>query len=263
MLPLLLLAPATAAALLLAGHGSGPGIAVIAAVRAASLVSSIAGFAFSAICGALLFHLWPDQIQVVQTMIVCSIANQLAMVWSLRREMEVRLLGRYLLGGAIGLPLGVDLLLHADHTVYTHALGLLLLGYGLYMLLARPARIAAPGCWTDVAAGFAGGITGVAAGFPGGPVTIWCGLQGWDKVRQRALFQPFILVMQVAALVAISVVHRSGGGGSGFGLGALLCVPAGLLGTWLGMGWFRRISNRQFGLMVNGLLIVSGLSFVI
>ena len=66
--------------------------------------------------------------------------------------------------------------------------------------------------------------------------------------------------MQLAAFALLSLMHR--GHGSQFTVGTLLCVPVGLLGTWLGMGWFRRMSNRQFTLVVNWFLILSGLSFV-
>jgi len=38
-------------------------IAVLGAISIASFVSSIAGFAFSPICGAMLFHLGPDPVQ--------------------------------------------------------------------------------------------------------------------------------------------------------------------------------------------------------
>jgi len=43
-------------------------------VLVASTVSSIAGFAFSALCGALLFHLIDSAVHAVQVMVVCTIA---------------------------------------------------------------------------------------------------------------------------------------------------------------------------------------------
>jgi hypothetical protein len=60
----------------LLAHDGNHGVPVAAAVLLAALASSIAGFAFSAICGAMLFHLTDDPVQAVQIMIVCSIANQ-------------------------------------------------------------------------------------------------------------------------------------------------------------------------------------------
>ncbi len=89
----------------------GPSVGGLAAVFVASTLSSIAGFAFSAICGAMLFHLLADPVKVVQVMIVCSIATQLLSVITLRNAIDWRRLGRFLAGGALGLPVGVALLI--------------------------------------------------------------------------------------------------------------------------------------------------------
>src|SRR5262249_7336822 len=55
----------------------GVNLAEFLAIFLASTLSSIAGFAFSAICGAMLFHIEQEPLRIVQVMIVCSIAIQL------------------------------------------------------------------------------------------------------------------------------------------------------------------------------------------
>jgi len=258
---LVLVGASVLSAVLVARHGLHIETTILA-IASASMLSSIAGFAFSAICGAMLFHLSHDPVQVVQIMITCSIANQAAMSWAMRRDIDWRALSVYLAGGASGLMIGVWLLLHAKPAQYTQILGVFLLLYGLYMLLRRPMVIRRQHTAFDVVAGFLGGITGGAIGFPGATVTIWCGMKGWDKARQRALFQPFILIMQVAALLGIGLV-RSRSGSAGFDIANLLFIPASLLGTALGLALYQRMSDRQFARAVNILLIVSGLSYVI
>ena len=57
----------------------------------------------------------------------------------------------------------------------------------------------------DGVAGFLGGVTGGAAAFPGAFVTIWCGFKGFSKERQRGIYQPFILIVQVAAVAVLAV----------------------------------------------------------
>jgi hypothetical protein len=42
------------------------------------------------------------------------------------------------------------------------------------------------------------------------------------------------------------------------GFGALVYVPAALLGTWCGLGWYWRLSDPQFARAVNLLLIAAG-----
>ena len=243
------------------GHGGGHAAILMAAITLASMVSSIAGFAFSAICGAMLFHFGDDPVRIVQIMITCSIANQAAMTWAGRAAIDWRGLRVYFAGGALGLALGVWVLLHMDRTLYTHVFGGFLLAYGGYMLLRRPVMVRRPPAAMDFATGLLGGITGGAAGFPGAFVTIWCGMKGWDKARQRAVFQPFILVMQVAALLAISLARRAGPH-AWFDAADLLFVPGSLLGTWIGLALYRRMTDVQFVRAVNVLLIVSGLSYV-
>jgi uncharacterized protein len=234
-----------------------------AAVFAASLLSSIAGFAFSAICGAMLFPVIGEPVRVVQIMMVCSIAIQMLSVASLRNTIDWRHLGRFVVAGLAGLPVGIYLLMKISASLYLQVIGGFLIVYGTYMVArrARPLKIeSTAGDWL---AGFMGGVTGGFAAFPGAFVTIWCGLKGWDKNRQRGVYQPFILIMQVIALAAISLAKISQGHGSGIDLSAAVYLAPALLGTWSGLAIFRRLSDWHFSLWVNFLLIVSGLGLVL
>src|SRR6516162_4358482 len=65
---------------ILSAHGTERVAPLLLAVLAASTVSSIAGFAFSALCGAMLFHLIDTPVHAVHVMIVCSIAMQMLSV---------------------------------------------------------------------------------------------------------------------------------------------------------------------------------------
>jgi uncharacterized protein len=233
------------------------------AVFAASTVSSIAGFAFSALCGALLFHLMDTPVYVVHVMIVCSIAIQMLSVAKLWRTIDWRCLAVFLIGGLLGVPAGVYLLLHLPTTTYRTVIGSLLIIYGSYLLLRPTARSLRLGPVSDVCAGFLGGITGGLAGFPGAFVTIWCGLKGWDKAHQRGVYQPFILSMQPVTLIAIHLMRPSSSVQAQLDWKVFAFVPAALLGAWFGLRIFKRLSDRQFELVVNALLIASGIGLVV
>ena len=107
------------------------------------------------------------------------------MTWAARREIVWPELSVYLAGGAAGLPLGVWLLFNANHMLYAQTLGVFLLAYGAYMMVRKPVVARFQPAALDFVTGFLGGIAGGAAGFPGAFVTIWCGMKGWDKARQR------------------------------------------------------------------------------
>jgi uncharacterized membrane protein YfcA len=236
-------------------------VQVSAAVFTAAAISSVAGFAFSAICGAILFHLIDDPVAAVQTMMICSIVGQSYMVWWLRRQVEWGRLSVFLAGAAVGLPVGVWILFEA-RGMYVHGVGLLLVAYATFMLWRPRIVVRRQHPLFDATAGLLGGITGGAVAFPGAFVTIWCGLKGWTKERQRALYQPFILLTQVAALLLIVLAHPATGERLSVGVESLLFMPPMLLGTSLGLTLFRRLSDGHFGMIVNLMLIASGLSLL-
>jgi uncharacterized membrane protein YfcA len=236
---------------------------VMLAIFAAATVSGVAGFAFSAICGAMLFHLVQSPISVVETMIVCSIAIQLLSVATLKNAIDPRHLGRFLAGGIVGLPVGVYLLTHVAGSIYMECMGVFLIGYGVYMLVRKPGTtVCHARTIGDYFAGFLGGITGGFAAFPGAFVTIWCGLKGLPKDQQRGVYQPFILIMQILALAALFFVQSAHRGAGQIDPLATAYIPAALLGTWCGIAIFRRLTEMQFAWSVNVLLVVSGVGLV-
>jgi uncharacterized membrane protein YfcA len=246
------------ARLLPAAGVAGLSVVVLLAIFFASALSSVAGFAFSAICGAILFHVMTGQVRIVEIMMICSIAIQALSVWTLRSAIDWRELPAFLAGGLLGLPIGVWLLLHLSQHAYAQGMGVALVLYGGSMLFRKPIHLRRDfGTLGNAAAGVIGGVTGGLAGFPGALVTIWCGVKGWDKRRQRGVYQPFILIMQIAALCAIYLMRSHGS--VELDPMAWAYVPAALLGTWCGLILFTRLTDWQFTIAVNLLLIVSGI----
>jgi uncharacterized membrane protein YfcA len=210
----------------------------------------------------MLFHLLDDPVHVVKIMMVCSIAGQALMVWSLRRDICWRGLSAFVAGAAFGLPLGVYVLLHSRPVLYMHVIGGLLVLYATFMIFRRPIVVQRQHTLWDGLAGFLGGVTGGAAAFPGAFVTIWCGFKGWSKEHQRGVYQPFILIVQLAGFVLLAVSSLDTQGLS-FDFSVIEYLPAMLIGSSCGMACFKWLNDRQFALSVNLLLVVSGLSFLL
>jgi hypothetical protein len=141
-----------------------------------------------------------------------------------------------------------------DATSYAAGLGLLLCGYGGYVLLGRRPRFVRGTVWRDAAAGALGGLAGGLAGFPGSFVTIWCSMRGGDKVQQRAIYQPYILAMQVVTLACLGSQAPAGIRATQ----ALAFVPFALLGAVAGLALFQRMTNAQFRVALGALLAASG-----
>ena len=229
-------------------------VATAFVMLAAALVSNIAGFAFCALAGSALAFLGTEPVHAVQAMVVGSTATQLYAVWTIRRAVRWNALWPMIAAGAATIPLGVRLLVHVNAAYYAIGLGLFLIGYAGYLLLRRTVRVVAGSAWRDALAGALGGIAGGLAGLPGSIVTIWCGMRGWDRLRQRAVYQPYIRSMQIVTLVALraqapfrmNLAHD------------LRFVPFALLGAMGGLALFHRMTSRQFQLAVGLLLGASG-----
>jgi uncharacterized membrane protein YfcA len=77
------------------------------------------------------------------------------------------------------------------------------------------------------------------------------------------VYQPFILSMQPITLFAIYLMRPSSSTAMQLDWQALTFVPAALLGAWFGLRIFKRLSDRQFELAVNVLLILSGIGLIL
>jgi uncharacterized membrane protein YfcA len=107
---------------------------------------------------------------------------------------------------------------------------------------------------SDALVGALGGITGPLAALPGTWATIWCGMRGWDKLAQRAVYQPYILVMQLVGLGALFVLKPQ----SALDPGVLAYALPGLAGAVIGLRFFHGLTDLQFQRLINLALVASG-----
>ena len=219
-----------------------------------SLAAGLAGFAFSAIAGAMLFHRLAP-IEAVPLLLACSITTQLLSITRLWATMQWRLCIPYLIGGIVGIPIGASLLQGFSPHAFAGGFGIFLSCYSSYMLLRPPFTFNGGGRMAELAAGFAGGVTGGATAMPGAFPTIWCNLKGLSKIEQRAIVQPFILFMQIATMAYFS---KLGILVSTTWTTYLWCVPAVVVGTFLGLWLFERVDDGKFRRLVLLFLLISG-----
>jgi uncharacterized membrane protein YfcA len=167
----------------------------------------------------------------------------------------------FILGGALGIPLGAWLLPQLDAARFRMGLGLFLILWCATMLLTRARRpVAFGGSAADGLAGWIGGVMGGLGGLSGPVPTLWATLRGWEKDAQRAVFQAFNTAMHALALTAF--VGRGLVGGAELSLFAV-AAPAMLLPLWLGTRVYARLGALDYRRVVVALLLVAGLGLVI
>ena len=228
----------------------------VTATFAAALVAGLAGFAFGMVAAAIWLHvLTPAQTAIL--IAAYALLIQGYSTWKLRRALSGARLWPFLAGGALGVPLGAEILrwVPADP---------IRAGVGVFIVLFCVHALAKPnwtvGAWggraADGGVGFLGGVLGGATGLAPILPVLWCAARGWPKDQQRAVFQPFAVgtfAMILLWLGGFGVIDRAT-----VAL-FLIGIPAVLAGTWLGLKWYARLGETGFRRVVLGLLLLSGL----
>jgi hypothetical protein len=234
---------------------------VCAGVFFAGFVSGLSGLAFPLIAGPIFLIVDPAPKAAALTAI-CSFTGQLFSIALLHQTIAYELRLPLIAAGLAGVPIGSTLLTRSDPHLVRFALGLLIVLSGGWRLLGARARAriaCAPSVWREAVVGLVGGLTGGLAGTSSVVPAIWCAARGLDKSRQRAITQPFILVMQTALLASL------------WGWGALdqniarqyvdFVLPL-LAGIGLGVVGFRALSSQAVTRLVMVVGAVSGFALL-
>ncbi|MBX3620840.1 MAG: sulfite exporter TauE/SafE family protein [Rhizobacter sp.] len=233
---------------------------LVGGAMVAGFVQGLSGFAFSMV--AMSIWVWGVEPHVAAVMAVFGgLCGQLFSAITVRRGLSLAVLMPFLLGGAVGIPLGVMVLPHLDAAMFKLILGVLLVVCCPTMLAAqRLPRVAGRARAGDALAGLAGGVMGGIGGFTGVVPSLWSTLRGWGKDQQRSVIQNFNLAalsVTMAAYLATGVVTRPM-----LPLMAMV-APALLIPSWLGSKLYARLSETGFRRVVLGLLTASGVAMVV
>jgi len=222
--------------------------------------SGLTGFA----AGLVVSGIWLHIITPLQTAVLIAaygVVNQSYGIWKVRHAMQWRRILPFVIGGAVGVPLGAYLVTFLNPMHVRTGVGALLIVYSVYNL-ARPTFTpinsnAAIDTGIGVLNGLLGGLTGL-----GGVIsTIWVQLGGGKKDAQRAIFQPVLFItMSMTTLTFAAAGHL-------FNVDVLklffMGLPALLLGLWVGVKLYGKLDDAAFRKAILVLLLISGLSLVV
>src|ERR1700682_2351255 len=123
---------------------------------AAAFVTGLVGFAFGIVAAAVWLHFLPPA-QATALIVAFGLIVQGVSVWKLRRAIKWPRLLPFLVGGAIGVPIGAELLRWTDPAAMRIAVGAIMVLFSLSSLFR-------PSLGSMARAGFvADGAVGVAA----------------------------------------------------------------------------------------------------
>ena len=227
---------------------------------AGALVSSFSGFAFAPVAGVFLLTVFSPK-SVVPALMLCSVIVQTATLVYLRRSLAFGSAKTMLIGGMCGVPVALALFHRMDAQAFQIGFGLFLAGYSMLMIL-RPCTLTSFRITRghEAAVGFFGGVVGGLTAMPGAVPTLYCDCRGMAKEAQRAMVQPFILLMQVFSLAAMAL---HGDLGADVTQIVLRSLPALGLGVAVGLVLFGRVPDASFRRVVLMLLLATGLALAV
>jgi uncharacterized protein len=232
---------------------------VLAGALAGGFVNGLTGFG----TGLAALPFW---LQVVEPVIAaqlasaCSVIGQIATLPAIRHAIEWRRLAPTLLAGLVGVPIGIFLLPHVSLGTFKLTIGLVLIVYCSFMLLAAGRIKLTAGDWrAEMVMGFGGGILGGLLGLSGPLPVIWAALRDWPKLERRIFFQVFNGTI-LSAMLVVSLAQ--GLMDSRFLVAVAVALPGTLVGNALGSRLYRRVDDRRFAHIVLCLLLASGLGLV-
>jgi hypothetical protein len=233
---------------------------ILAGAIAGGAVNGLTGFG-TALTGLPLWLQAVEPLIAAQLASACSVLGHLTTLPEIWRAAAWRRLAPMLAAGLLGVPIGTWVLPLISLATFKAAVGTTLIAYCSFMLLTagRGTKVTAGGRLAEAVVGFGGGILGGIAGLSGVLPTVYAALTGWSKEERRAFFQTFNTLILTAMLMASAA---QGLVGRGLLVALALAVPGTLLGSWLGLAFYRRLDDRRFDRVVLVVLLLSGIGLV-
>jgi uncharacterized protein len=153
----------------------------VVAAFAASFVAGLAGFAFGIVAAAVWLYFLPPA-QTAALIVAFGRIVQGVTVWKLHKAIKPSRLVPFLMGGAIGVPIGAEVLRWASSASLRFGIGVILAAFSTYSLI-RPKLPSAGHAFSTVR-------SAVRPVWPVSFSTIWCSVRDWPPPEQRAVFQP-------------------------------------------------------------------------
>lgn len=233
---------------------------ILAIIFIATLVRSTFGFGESLIAVPLLILLIPIEIAVPLSVLISILIAAFVVVQD-RKQIHFNSAKWLIIFAALGIPIGLVLLIYGNENLTKLVLGILIILYSVYSLTSKGSfRLETDNKFWLFFCGFFSGILGGAYGLNGPPLVIYGNMRNWTAKHFRATLQAYFLPASIIGMISYwyqglwvsTVTHY-------FLLSIPVIIPAILLGRYfnhqLKDGTF--LKYIYFGLIGVGILLLS------
>lgn len=231
---------------------------IVAIVFVAAVLQSLTGFGFALIVMPLV-TLVLDLKTAAPLVALAGLTAYTVNLIRFHRAVDVGEVARLGVASALGIPIGIWVLVRVDELIINYAMGLILIAYAAYSVLRPAARRPVARAWA-YPAGFLAGCLGGAYNTPGPPVVVYGSLRQWPKDEYRAILQTLFFINGVLIVTSHLLARHVT---ADVWILYAWVAPALLLGLWTGARLDARVDQERFHLLVTGMILVLGISLLL
>jgi uncharacterized membrane protein YfcA len=223
----------------------------VTVIGSAALVTTVAGFGFSLVSVPIMAVLaGPHEAVAIASLL--GVLSTCALLVRLRRHVAWPVAARQLGAAALGMPIGLQVLLRVSERGLRLGIALAVTLGGL--AIARGFRLRRGGAAVDIGAGLLSGLLNTSGGTSGPPLVLVNQARQLDPDAFRATLSA---VFTGSAVVTIVLFARAGRYTPLVLHTAAACLPAVLVGWWLGLRLHRHVDAARMRPLVLVLLFAS------
>jgi uncharacterized membrane protein YfcA len=233
---------------------------VLVVIFVATLIRSTLGFGEALVAVPLLALRTPVAIAAPLAVLISIVVAGVIVVQDWQR-IEVRSAGGLIISSLFGIPVGVLLLAKADDRSIKLILGLIIIAFSMYSLLARNRlHLRTDHLGWLVGCGFLSGVLGGAYGMNGPPLAVYGALRRWSPQHFRATLQGYFLPASLVGLIGYLSIGLWNGAITGYFLSSLPGVAVAIL---MGRSINHRLQGDGFFRVVYAGLIMIGVALLL
>ncbi|MGG3914166.1 sulfite exporter TauE/SafE family protein [Rossellomorea vietnamensis] len=231
-------------------------ILFIAIILCASILQTSTGFGFSIMATPFLLLLYPPK-EAIQINLILSLVISLALIVKIRRDIDISLVKRFVVGSMPGLLLGILIFTLIDMSFLKVVISLVIILLTTLLIMKFRIRQSTP---RDFLAGGLSGVLTTSIGMPGPPLLLYFSGTGTKKEKLRGTTLAFYLFIY---LVSLGIQVAVAGTTLTVWESSLQALPVVAVGLITGQALFSKINQRLFQIVTYILLLFTGIYLLI
>lgn len=226
-------------------------IIFVIVILIASILQTSTGFGFSIMATPFLLLIFEPK-EAIQINLILSHAISSSLIRHIKKDIDVGVLKRFIVGSMIGLPAGITIFLFMN--IKRLKIGVSIVILLLTLLLMFHFRMRQTNQRDVVVGGLSGSLT-TSIGMPGPPLLLYLSGTKTDKEKLRGTTLAFYLFIY---FMSLSIQMIFAGSNKTIWMSSAFALPFVFIGLYFGQLLFKKLNQRHFRLFTYLLLLFTG-----